>query len=906
MAFLKYANAVVVQPVTSVDGWSDATKSKTFDQRSASVLQKWDPDQHLLSHCTIIASVDTEVGPGPLGQHLEEGFQVDRKYPEYFITANTSKYINNNCFVPGTAITMADGTVKSIEDVQEGDFVRSHLGKVRRVTQTFKRRIDEEILEIVPRGTTERLYVTKEHPFFVFRPVSECVHCGAGVGRNLKAISHLLGRHYCSKECYYAHRVPNSHYLSKKQGEFVEAGRLTDRDFWATPVLADTKRTELSPGRARLLGLFVAEGYYELDSRHGNEKVGAVWAFHSEERTTLATTVLSLLKSEFGVEGVIRDHSSDSGIHVTTKTNRDLAAFFQKWVHGSCSKKKYLDAALLEAEREVQLELVRGWLEGDGCYHVTDHDSRLSGTSSSRSLANQMQMILHRLGVSSHLTRSVTEGRRRLVVDGVVRIVSDHSKECVSWVVSCGSGWLSELVEDTVYQKLHDPEVQNVPQLRFLNGYHLQKLSQPSTLQYEGYVYNFDVEADHSYIANGVAVHNCDAWERKLLLATYKTFVGGYNFIEHIQIPEQSRGRILDAVPRDIGDSVYVDILVATERKHRPLIAAIESQQLNTLSMGCTVAHTTCSKCGNVAEDETQMCKHIKYMKGNTFIDGLGKVRKIAELCGHFSDPKSVKFIEASWVANPAFKGAVVRNILSPDERRLLGAKTNAVLSMPAPEVDLSLMGRAARKLGPTHYRTVLSEDESPFGGEEFPGAPKAEPKEEEDPIQKAVSDIADTIKEKALEKVRGDIAKGETPQPRADLSENKNENLIHQASQDPYWKSIGRFVLSKIQDPEVGRPLLLGLVLFKNGGWNAVREANSFSGRQVLEISRLLDELNGVRIAGETRIYKAVLDVGGVSPYGDIDSYLTACKRVFGRDLTVSERDALVVKGRLYDLGNS
>lgn len=397
---------------------------------------------------------------------------------------------------------------------------------------------------------------------------------------------------------------------------------------------------------------------------------------------------------------------------------------------------------------------------------------------------------------------------------------------------------------------------------------------------------------------------NFDCWERKLLLATFPTFIGSYNFVEHLQIPELSKGRIVDAVARDIGPSLYIDILVATERKHRPLITAIESKQLNTLSMGCSVLDTQCSKCGNVAEDETQMCKHIKYMKGNTFIDELGKLRKIAELCGHFTNPKSVKFIEASWVANPAFKGAVVRNILTDEEQRMLSNRTSVAFAMPAPELDLALMGKAARKLGPTHFRTVLSEDAALE--EEFEGAPKTEPKPEEDPLQKAVSDLAESIKEKALEKVRSEMSKGDTVAPRADLKDNRNESLMREASKDPYWQSIGRYVLAKNQDPEVSRKLVLGLVLFKNGGWNAIREANSFSGREVLGISSLLDQLEGLRIAGEARIYKTVLAVGGVSPYLDTNDYLLACKRVFGRDLTISERETLVVKGRLFDLGVS
>lgn len=195
--------------------------------------------------------------------------------------------------------------------------------------------------------------------------------------------------------------------------------------------------------------------------------------------------------------------------------------------------------------------------------------------------------------------------------------------------------------------------------------------------------------------------NNNDCWERKLLLAAYKTFVGAENYVEHIQIPELSKGKIIDAAARDIGDSIYVDILVATDKKHKPLIEAISSGQLSTLSMGCHVGFTICTKCGNVAEDELQLCRHIKYQKGNWFIDAMGKRRKIAELCGHIdAEPGSVKFIEGSWVANPAFTGAVLRNILDPATAQMadqMRKKIQVAFSEPARTADPHMLQKAAR-----------------------------------------------------------------------------------------------------------------------------------------------------------------------------------------------------------------
>lgn len=390
--------------------------------------------------------------------------------------------------------------------------------------------------------------------------------------------------------------------------------------------------------------------------------------------------------------------------------------------------------------------------------------------------------------------------------------------------------------------------------------------------------------------------NNQDSWERKLLLSSFKTFVGGENYVEHLQIPELSKGKIIDAAARDIGDSIYVDILVATDRKHAPLIDAISSGQLSTLSMGCQVAHTTCSKCGNTSEDETQLCSHIRYSKGNTFVDGLGRQRKIAELCGHYTDPSSVKFIEASWVANPAFTGAVLRNIFSPQEIANMSPKMQLAFSQPTRVADPTKLQKAAR--GPL----LAQGQENPTQGQ---GEGEAPAPVVEDPMEEAVNQMADHIRQKAIDKVRGEMspAKTETPGP---AGENMNETLIKSAlAQNPAFRKHATVVANSVKDPLIARRLIAGLFYHQQGGWQAVKN-QKFSSREILALSRLLDLMTGsLRMAGDNRIYRTVVAVGGAAAYSDVDSYLLACRRVIGRDMTQAEKEALIVKGRLYDLGS-
>jgi hypothetical protein len=384
--------------------------------------------------------------------------------------------------------------------------------------------------------------------------------------------------------------------------------------------------------------------------------------------------------------------------------------------------------------------------------------------------------------------------------------------------------------------------------------------------------------------------NNFDSWERKLLLATYPTFTGGENYVEHLQIPELSKGKILDAAARDIGDSIYVDILVATSRKHRPLIEAVESGELQTLSMGARVAFTICSKCGNVAADETELCQHIKYQKGNNFTDELGKVRKIAEICGHVTaEPGSVEFVEASWVANPAFTGAVLRNILAPDQIKALGSRAQVAFSRLPGVVDNDSMRRVAS----------LAFDLGDQGQDQEEPVPKPQ----KDLLEEAVGDVADYLREQALKKVREEMGGGEVPE--ADLQENLNETLVKEATSSPQWCAISKAVVTKLGSGPLTRRILFGFLLYRRGGWKCVQAAKKLKGVDFLAMSRFIDSFQGVpKIAGESRLYRAVVAVGGYAPYEDEKSYLAACRRVLGRELMRSEQDTLLAKGRLYDLG--
>lgn len=355
--------------------------------------------------------------------------------------------------------------------------------------------------------------------------------------------------------------------------------------------------------------------------------------------------------------------------------------------------------------------------------------------------------------------------------------------------------------------------------------------------------------------------NNGDSWSREVLRMAYPTFIGAHNFREHVQIEEQSKGRIIDAVARDIGDSLYVDILVATNKKHAALVQDIQSGKMATLSMGCTTDFTTCSKCGHFAVDTTQLCDHIKYAKLNTFMDDTGTKRVIAELCGHQSydenpeAPAGVRFIEASWVAVPAFPGAVMRNILDPATQS--DEHVRKVLASPPPQWSDHAVAKAASM-------SALAFD---FGDEGDDEAPAKEEKPSA-PFQGIEDAVYESLKVRVKERLERDLAHKaiEDSEPEPDATMEPNDSIIkegtaHKAS----IKTLVRVASSPVA-------LVDGIAS--------------------------VDSAHGVRVA--RHLYRVALAAGVPTEHPSLDRYLFACKKAAGRSLSTAEIRVVVRVGTL------
>ena len=432
--------------------------------------------------------------------------------------------------------------------------------------------------------------------------------------------------------------------------------------------------------------------------------------------------------------------------------------------------------------------------------------------------------------------------------------------------------------------------------------------------------------------------NNGDAWTKGVLKNAYKSFVGGENYLEHVQIPELSKGKIIDAAPREIvigkdksGKELtthYIDILVATDRKHDDLIRKIESKELNSMSMGCLIKFSICSKCGRRAVDETEACEHVRFQKNNMFFDDNGVQRKIAELCGHESEPDSVKFIEASWVRQPAFTGAVLRSFVEPSEEIM--AKIEAAKQIPSYKkgpkdylkaaVDMGLIAQQAPPAGTVEPETPENTPEEDVPAKDAPAedTPAEAPAEggpipqelpaEEDP-QTEIKQLKQNLKKKIVKQVQDDVEKDISEEEGSDAPrdlETLDETLIKPASlaMSKVWgsqKTWDRFVSQRIGSLKKGDydKLRYGVHIAMTNTDLTVLKNYGYSKRDFLAVLSFIDTCFKAQLPMVVK--KTIASLGGTQGKGPVE-LLQKVVADLGRKVTANEAEKILSWLRLLD----
>lgn len=928
MAFRRYANAVVTHPLASQAGWERVRRSGGTRVASASrdlVAQaseilggRLDPDRYLLSHATIVCSVDTDPTPNVRLGKVEEGGQtVNRRWGNYLITPDHSKYVNNN----------GDAWTRPVLMKSYRTFIGSHnfLEHVQ-VEDLSKGRI----IDAVPRDVGESLYIDilvatdRRHSDLVSDIESGklgamsmgCFLPGTQVsladGRRIAIEDVVPG------EMVLTHKGRAREVLNKQ----IRHGRWGIRRINAVGVPSEIVATDNHPffvlrapdvcgcgcgeplpaskstrtrshrrdmTRRFLRGhdkrVFNPKAVYSLDEHRARQarlaeigrprlvevradelRVGDMLCFPRPSYVGNDAGVGSAharLLGYFLAEGSFLKYKGDAvGVEFSfALSERDTYAaevcdlFRQAFPESNPRVYEREDRNI--AAVQVSGRDIASWFRTHGGEYC--HGKRMSAEAMAWSSDLHLDIIGAWLNGDGTLAKAgQTAG-----------VTTSYDLACQMHMLMARCGVFAR-IEARVGSKSVDVRdvVGGVPVRDDVTGKLPWYTVTVGRLESAAFIGRTDKVASAS--DQGRMMHVSD---------------------DHIQFKVTSVGS--DAYTGWVYD-------MEVEEDHSYVVEGVAVHN-------CNVEHTTCTKCGNVAVDETEMCEHVRYQKLNKYFDNTGKQRVIAELCGHESeDPTGgVTFIEASWVANPAFTGAVMRNILAPTEvTPAMVRQAQSVLAAPPRKWVASPNARAAKSLRVAEGAPVF--DFSAFDDAETGGdAPAEQPEADAAPDQGGadaapapeaaapppatpakpeakntdLDEPVDRLYKQMLERVEkrvDDTLKGK-PSPTPEKSTMApNENLNREAS--------------------VARTAALRVYA------SAVRDIVSTAATDIDVVDRVASLDRSVGFRTPVHVYRTALRVGATRRYRSEASYLSACADALGRVPDQTEADALVRVGRILN----
>lgn len=237
-------------------------------------------------------------------------------------------------------------------------------------------------------------------------------------------------------------------------------------------------RLPLTEEFARLLGYYCAEGCV-VPSKGRVHSGNVVLAFGKHE-TELMKDAASLLEAVFGTRPSITRRVTSLGVSVSKAS---VAAVFEALAGGN-SRAKHVPTPLFEAPRQVVQAFLDGYVAGDG-YRAPNGSITISTVS--EELAWGVAWLVKKLGHIPAFHQYRNYAKRTLLGRSIKQAGETF---VVRWY----------------------PDGQRKHQFREDGEFYYLPIESISSQPFEGHVYNLEVDGDHTYLANGIATHNCQNW----------------------------------------------------------------------------------------------------------------------------------------------------------------------------------------------------------------------------------------------------------------------------------------------------------------------------------------------------------------------------------------------------------
>ncbi len=423
------------------------------------------------------AALNTAVWSGGSFVYVPKGVKVDIPLQAYFrinyerfgqfertlIIAEEGAYVHyiEGCLPAGEMVSLGDKWT-NIEAIKPGDFVITHKGVLSKVRAVMTRNYKGYMYKITPISPFNSFSLTEEHPVLAIK--REWVV----VKRKPRKENWLV--------------EVDSKKLKETKPLFIPVKDLKPGDFIIFPKIKNQLlnfNLQLTDEEIEFLGFYTAEGsaYY-----HKTLNQYVVSITFSEKEVDNIKRVKYLIEKITGKKpSLVRDKNKHAvNITVYSKQLYDLCVNYC----GKFADQKALHPDLMQLPPEKLEKFFQAYFKGDGNICIKNGKSKLYRVSTaSLNLAIQLQEILARMGIYASISKRK---------GGKDKILGREINRKDQYIIAF------------TYPKKWS-------EVRETEDYYIVPIKKIEKFEYEGPVFNIDVEGDNSYLVKGFAVHNCTA-----------------------------------------------------------------------------------------------------------------------------------------------------------------------------------------------------------------------------------------------------------------------------------------------------------------------------------------------------------------------------------------------------------
>lgn len=391
------------------------------------------------------------------------------------------------CLKPD-AVIYTDTEPKYIKEVRVGDRVLGHDGKYHTVTQTFVHPYEGNLIKVKAKAVGTALALTPNHPIFC----AQVMHKDAGRNTLVFKEPRWVRADSVSVKDFVLMPFPKEQVKSKETlQELLDRNRIkTIND----TIHVLTKSNNALPFKnvpisniSKLFGYFVAEG----------STSGASINIHSDDDVCKdAFNTFNFI----GLNAINRDYGSKGYPHCawSAASSTILAQTFQQLFGRGAANKTF--PTWLASNGDFKEFYKGAWL-GDGSSHTnSDGSIGLLYDTVSKKLALQLVLgfLYHRIIPTSLFVSKKYNQNRDIVQrhDGYRVCLYGEQADRVA------QQWLNIGVKNR--------RQRDASSWFTTEDYVWYEVSEITSETYNGTVYNLEVDGSNSYIADGIAVHNCE------------------------------------------------------------------------------------------------------------------------------------------------------------------------------------------------------------------------------------------------------------------------------------------------------------------------------------------------------------------------------------------------------------